>query len=718
MFSFTAFSQKVSKNIPKPPVIEGKSVTDSYWGVDIEDPYRNIENLRDTLVQSWLKSHSIYADTLLIKINGRDSLISNFKKLKNRKSSRVINLIVTENNSYFFLKRNKNEKEYKLYYKKSRNADDELLYDPKNFKPDTGNEYKINFIEPSWDGKHIIVSMVYSGKEYSEMMVIDVKNKTTLPQIITNCLPKSSGVFWLPDSSGFIYTHIPIIDLLDDDFRKDMKSVLYKIGQDPTKLKVIFSAETHPELNIKPRDHPIAVTYTKSQNYLVCYLAGVDNYWDAYYTNIKSLENDTIIWKPLHKKEDKVYRSYCIVKGDDFIFISGKNASNFKIATTNIATLNFHDPEILVQEKKDEIINDIIVNPDGLYYTTIKNGVEAKLYHQKNKIEREIKLPKKSGNVFLRYKSLDSTDLWVNIRGWLNVTERYKYKLDTNTFTRDEIVPVGQYPEFDDFIVKEVLVPSHDGVEVPLSIIHHKDLKLNGKNPVFINGYGAYGRSRKPYFSYIRNSWVLEGGIYCIAHVRGGGEKGDTWHKAGQKTTKPNTWKDLIACTEYLIDKKYTSKKYTAIYGGSAGGIMIGGAVTERPDLFAAAISSVGMMNPLRSETRKGGGTANAKEYGTVKDSLECMGLIAMDPYLRIKKKTQYPAMMLTAGMNDPRVSPWVPGKFVAQMQASDTKNPIVFDVDYNAGHNGNSSPEEKWANYYAFVLWQMGHPDYQMKEE
>src|SRR5690606_7601471 len=174
--------------------------------------------------------------------------------------------------------------------------------------------------------------------------------------------------------------------------------------------------------------------------------------------------------------------------------------------------------------------------------------------------------------------------------------------------------------------------------------------------------------------------------------VRGGGEKGEDWHKAGQKLNKPNTWKDVIACTEYLIKNKYTSNKYTAIYGASAGGIMVGRAITERPDLYAVAISSVGQMNPLRNEARKGGGGTNYQEYGTVKDSLEFMGLVEMDPYLHIKKNTEYPAMLLTAGMNDPRMPVWIPAKFAARMQATVTNKPILFDVDYNAGHKGNSS--------------------------
>jgi prolyl oligopeptidase len=209
----------------------------------------------------------------------------------------------------------------------------------------------------------------------------------------------------------------------------------------------------------------------------------------------------------------------------------------------------------------------------------------------------------------------------------------------------------------------------------------------------------------------------MDGGIYAVAHVRGGGALGDTWRLAGYKTTKPNTWKDLIAVTEYLHTQSYSSPEKTAIMGGSAGGILIGRAMTDRPDLFKAALPLVGAMNNVRMELSPNGPT-NTPEFGTVKDSVEFFALLEMDSYQHIKDGVQYPATLITAGMNDPRVIAWQPGKFAARLQAANASdNPILFLVDYKAGHGIGNTKTKNWedmADYLSFAFWQTGHPGYQ----
>jgi prolyl oligopeptidase len=204
----------------------------------------------------------------------------------------------------------------------------------------------------------------------------------------------------------------------------------------------------------------------------------------------------------------------------------------------------------------------------------------------------------------------------------------------------------------------------------------------------------------------------------AIAHVRGGGELGDEWHKAGQKTTKPNTWKDLIACTEYLINEKYTSPKNVAIYSASAGGILVGRAMTERPDLFAAVVPAVGCMNTLRGENSPNG-PVNVPEFGTSADSVECMALIEMDSYLHLQDGEEYPATLVTAGMNDPRVIAWQPAKFAARLQAANASEaPVLFLPDYDAGHgmgDTKSKHFESLSDVLSFALWQTGAEGFQV---
>ena len=705
-----------------PPIITPGPVTQEYWGTSVTDEYRNLENLEDTTVQKWFKTQAAYADDIIEHLPLRDSLVAKIQEYDKKEEYYISFHRVTLNDQYFYLKKYVDEKHRKLYYRATENAEEELLYDPEDFKPESGKEYTINYIRPSWDGQYIAVAMSYEGREISEVIIIDMRTRKPLPQIIDHCLPSGFyGVKWLPDNSGFVYIHFPVIDRSDKGYRKHTAAVLYRIGQDPKKLNIILSAKNNPELNLNPDFFPKIDLNVNSDKYAIAYMTSVGRYFDAYYADLKDITNGKkVAWKPLFTEADQVYRSFAVVRGDEYIFRSAKDAPNFQIAKVNLTNPDFNSPTILVPERPDEVIEDYVVTSDGLYYTTTENGLKAKFYHIDNKgQEKQIDLPKESGYSTLSYKGVNYPDVGVSVKGWTTPYRQYKYDPKTSSFTLyPHTSPIVDFPPYDNLIVKEVMVTSHDGVEVPLSIIHKKGIEKSGDHPTMLFGYGAYGNAINPYFSPWFLTWVREGGIFCVAHVRGGGEKGDDWRKAGFKTTKPNTWKDLIACTEYMIKEGYTSNKHTVIESSSAGGIMIGRAMTERPDLFAVAIAQVGLMNPLRIEAAGMGD--NYKEFGSVKDSLETMALIEMDPYLHIEKGVKYPATLITAGMNDPRLPPWMPGKFVAKLQAYNASDkPILFIPIYDSGHGSNSIEEgdRKWANLLAFALWQTGHPDYQYQE-
>ncbi len=703
-----------------PPEINGLRVEDSYFGKKITDPYRNLEDLKDSSIVNWYKKQTNYANTLLDSIKGRDTLIEQLYEINNRKSFFLKRQFITENDTRFYLKKLAG-KSYKLYYKKATDSLETLLFDPKTYKEETENKYYINYIKPSWDEKYIVASLTYSGKEHSELVIIDVAKQKQLPQTITNAWPSSFlGVNWLPDNSGFTYLHFPETTPDHPDFKKNSQSVLYTLGQDPKQLNYIFGNKTHPQLNINAKEKPTTKIKYANDKYIVGYISGVDNYWSAYYAKIEYIKAGLLNWKPLFKSEDKVKTSRGIFKGDDYIYMTNKNAENFKLASVNTNALNFDDPTVLFEEKEDEVIKSFRVTKDAIYVVTSKYGIEAQLYKIDGNETQKLELPKKAGRIDLAAKSVNYDDMWITISGWISDDERYVYDVETNTFEEANFTDDSVFPEFENMVMEEVLVPSHDGIQVPLSIIYNKNIKKDSDNPTFFFGYGAYGDNISPVFSPIFLNFVREGGVLCYPHVRGGGEKGDAWHQGGFKTTKPNTWKDLIACTEYMIDQKYTSKNKTAIYGGSAGGIMVGRAMTERPDLFAAVITNSGALNVARMESEKAIGGSNYKEFGTIKDSTECMALLEMDAYLHIKDSVDYPATYLTVGMNDPRVVPWESGKFAARMQqANALKKPILLHADFDTGHSGGSGMKfyREWANVFSFVFWQTGHPNYQLKE-
>lgn len=354
----------------------------------------------------------------------------------------------------------------------------------------------------------------------------------------------------------------------------------------------------------------------------------------------------------------------------------------------------------------------------GFYFTTLKNGISAKLYFYNNKVN-EIILPFSSGKITISNINENSNELILYCSGWTKKRKRFKYVFGENVFKDVDLNKNISLVNSDEIVVEEIEIKTHDGLDLPLTIIYKKRLKKNGKNKVYMTGYGSYGTSVKPFFSPYSLLWVEDGGILVYTHVRGGGEKGDAWHKGGFKETKPNTWKDFISSAEYLIKNKYTSSKYIGITGGSAGGILIGRAITERPDLFKAAIIDVGILNTLRFEFTPNGQN-NVKEFGSIKIEKEFNALYEMDSYYHIQKGVNYPATLITTGINDSRVITWIPAKFAAKLKAYNSgENPIFLSVDFNGGHGGNDSTDSlhsSLADEFAFFYWQLGDKNYKTK--
>ncbi|MDM1557387.1 MULTISPECIES: prolyl oligopeptidase family serine peptidase [Chryseobacterium] len=706
-------SLNAQKNNPAPSV----PVTDEYFGTRIVDEYRNLEDLDNPLTKKWMETQTKYTNSVLDKIPKRHYYLEKRLEFDRTQGYAISDLKITDNDKYFYLKKKGDEKVAKLYYREGYLGKEELLYDPVNFKSvDASHEFVINYISPSLVGDKIAIAMVEKGKELAEVIIMDVKTKYIHPEIITNTTPANiGGIKWLDDNSGFFYTYFPVNDSKSPKFYKNTQAILYKIGTKPEDLIDVFSSAHNHELKIDEEKAPIILD--ANDKYYVAMLVDNNYYRQTYMILKQELLQGKKNWKPLYYKEDKV-RSLQLVN-NDVLFLSQYNSQNYTLCKTNIEKPDFKNPEILIPEKKDEVIGQYRVTKDGIYYTTTKNGVEAKLYLYKDGKDISIKLPYPSGNINLQAKGKDFSEIWINCSGWANQEQRFRYDLKTKSFFAENITPIVEYSDFKDVEVQEITVKARDGEEIPLSLIYNKNIKRNGNNPVLIDSYGSFGISQNPFFARTYLLWVNQGGMVAIAHVRGGGEKGEKWRLGGYKETKPNTWRDLIDCTEYLIKEKYTSSDKVAIWGASAGGITVGRALTERPDLFKAAILELPITNTLRDVLDS---DSNVDEYGTVKDPKEFKGLLEMDAYHHIKKGVQYPATLITGGINDPRVLAWEPVKFAAKLMAdSASENPVLLQIDYEGGHANNTTVFHGHSNLsdiFAFAFWQLGHPDYQPKEE
>ena len=690
------------------------NTVETLCGQKIADPYRPLENLQEPRVQQWFRQESDRARAALDAIPGRAGLIGKMVDFDNRRSAKVYNLAITDNDCYFYLKQTPADETGRLFFRKGFTGSEQELFNPGTFSDGTGGSYVISGVTPNIDGSKIAMTVSPNGSENSILLVMEVKNGRIYPERIDRCWFASPS--WLPDGKSFLYNRMNPGSLHDKDREKDSRIFLHRAGTDPATDIEIFSRTANPELGIRPEDIP-AVHFDHKSGYLFAFTESVDPRLNAWYAPYQAVTGPGIPWKRLFRPEDEVY-DFIATKSDLYLY-TPKGAPRYQLLKTSLTAPDPGHAVTVIPERSDATLNGFTVTSKGLFYTLSINGVSEALYRKNESggSDEKIVLPFDAGTINLAAKGFDQPELWTVIGGWAHDFRRFRYDSDTRSFRDETLSSPAEYPEYRDLTVEEMMVPSHDGVMVPLSLIHAKGMPKDGRNPVLIYGYGAYGNSITPFFAPSLLLWTDKGGILAVAHVRGGGELGDAWHKAGMKNNKPNTWKDLIACAEYLVREGYTSPQHIAINAASAGGILVGRAMTERPDLFAAAMPQVGLLNAVRGEESPNG-PANVPEFGSFRNPQECRALIKMDAYLHLKKGVRYPATLVTAGMNDPRVIAWEPAKFAARLQASTTSGrPVLFFTDYKAGHGiGDQKTKqfESLADILSFGLWQTGHPEFQ----
>lgn len=301
----------------------------------------------------------------------------------------------------------------------------------------------------------------------------------------------------------------------------------------------------------------------------------------------------------------------------------------------------------------------------------------------------EVKLPFTPGYLSFLGESLKNNQLVIGIDGW--TSDYTRFIINDDEIYKEPLLKENDDSQFKDLISTQIMVTSHDGEEVPLSLVYKEGTSMDSGNEVFLYVYGAYGESMSPFYSPIFLDWASRGGILAFPHVRGGGEKGKEWHTAGMKGLKYNSWKDLNACVEALIEMGFTRKGLIALYTSSAGGITGGMAVNDQPDLYSSFIAEVPRLNPFGLESSSTASSTSYLEYGSIRDSIEVGGLLKMDPYLNIKQDRKYPATLVMPSYNDDRIPLWDSGKYVAKLRQENTADtPILLDIDYESGHESN----------------------------
>jgi prolyl oligopeptidase len=691
------------------PMSPRKPVTDVYFGMQVTDNYRWLEDTKDTVVKTWFKAQADYTNTLLNKIPGRDSLIKTFETYNLLKPYNISD-VVKKGGRYFYKKTLPAENVGRLYYRIGEHGKEILLYNP---LPVGGKPYSINYFLPSEDGKKIAFGTSVSGSETSTIYIMNVDTRKLYPEKI---FPSWFGVSgWTPDGKGFIYTAQNSADITAISSMVDTRAMYHVVGTKVNTDKLLLSRKHDPKLAVKPEDICL-IYYSEDLKYIYAILGGVDRDLNMFYAPASNLLKPVIGWKRLVKKEDQVTEVFN--HGDDIYMLTYAGASRFKITKKNVNQIAA-EPAITVVPEQPAKISNMYRGKDFFYYTT-NDGINSRAFQysfERGKVE-EITLPV-SGQARVMPVDAKSNEVLIMVTSWKQPFTIYNYNPLNGICKPSAWTAKTDYPGIADIVVEEIEIKSHDGTMVPLTILYNKNVKKDGNAICYMTGYGAYGSSGDPYFSTFSLALLNKGVIVAETHVRGGSEKGESWYKAGYKVTKPNTWKDFIASGEYLINHNYTSASHLIGEGTSAGGILIGRAITERPDLFAAAISNVSCSNALRMENSPNGQN-NMKEFGTVKDSVEAKALYEMDAFQHVKDGTAYPAVICVGGMNDPRVIVWQPGKFAAALQTATTsKKPVLLAVNYDNGHftENKEIAYRNFANMFSFALWQAGHPSFQMSK-
>ena len=735
--SFAVFAQSNKAfhfaGIDVPPPLAAQNVQDVYWGVTVNDPYRFLEQVKDPAVVNWMKGQAEATESILKQIPGRASILASLKEKDSVGGSVISAITRTESGRWFYLKREQGQSQAKLVWRDGVAGEERLLVDPVAVTKEKGRPHAIQSFHPSPDGKLLAYGMHASGSEIGHMHVIEVATgKSLLPPIDR---VRFAGASWRKNGSGLFFSRLrPGFESMRSTERfADTGRYFLDLNQtNPDKL--IFSASMYAELKLPSfaTGYVQELPGTDLAGMVVNF--GVDRRLAMYVANLDDVMNGKAKWREVFNQSADI-REVDMGHGNVYLR-SALDAPRFKILKLKLTQLDLKSAETLLPESEG-VLRAMTVSQDSLIVTR-REGVNTALLRlpvasinglgssssssSANKIDvQKVSLPLE-GNVTV-VGSIDHPDLIVAVSSWTQSLRRYVFtptassNSSTGQFVRLNLAPPVEPVQRAEIVAREVMVPSHDGVRVPVSIIMRKDAVLNGKNPTILYGYGAYGTTEEPARSNGVMAWVERGGIYVYAHVRGGGALGSQWHEAGHKTTKFNTWKDGIAAAEWLIANGYTSAAKLGIYGGSAGGIFVGRAITERPDLFAVAVPSVPVLDMVRSEQRANG-VANIPEYGTVKVEPEFHALLRNSSYHAVKEGVRYPATMLMHGVNDSRVDVWQSLKFASQLaNAQKGAQPVLLRLDYEAGHGSGSSAEQamqRTAEFQAFMLWQMGESGFQ----
>ena len=677
------------------PETKKVDTVNTYFGTEVKDPYRWLEDDRSEETEAWVKAENEVTFDYLSKIPYRDTLKNRLSELWNYEK---VGAPYKEGDYTYFSKNDGLQNQYVIYrYKTGEDpATASVFLDPNQFSEDgTTSLGGMSFSE---DGKTMAYSISEGGSDWRKVMVMNVETKEIVEDTLVDV--KFSGMSW-KGNEGFYYSSYDKPKGSELSAKTDQHKLFYhQLGTAQKEDQLIYGGTS------EEKHRYVGGSVTEDNRYLIIRAS-------------TSTSGNKLFLKDLYQPKAKLVTiigntdtdTYVIEnKGSKLFIVTNKNAPNKKIVSVDASQ---PQPENWVDFIPE---TEHVLSPStggGYFFTEyMEDAVSAvKQYDYEGNLVREVQLPG-LGSIGGFGTKKEEKELYFSFTNYVTPGSIYKYDIEAGTSE------LFRQPQIDfnsaDYESKQVFYTSKDGTQVPMMITYKKGVELNGKNPTILYAYGGFNISLTPSFSITNAVWMEQGGIYAVANLRGGGEYGKEWHDGGIKTKKQNVFDDFIAAAEYLIDKKYTSSDYLAIRGGSNGGLLVGATMIQRPELMKVALPAVGVLDMLRYHTFTSG-AGWAYDYGTAEDSKEMFEyLYKYSPVHNVKAGTEYPATLVTTGDHDDRVVPAHSFKFAAELQAKQAgSNPVLIRVETNAGHGAGtpvSKTIEQYADIYGFTLWNMGY--------
>lgn len=672
------------------PKAEKVDTVDVYFGTEVADPYRWLENDTSAATAAWVEAENKVTNEYLAQIPFRKQLLERLTNLANYEK---IGAPFKKHGKYYFYKNDGLQNQSVLYVQDSLEGEPRVFLDPNKLSDD--GTVALTGLSFSHDGKYATYTISRSGSDWTEIYVLDAATGQLLDDHIE--WAKFTGAAWQGD--GFYYSayDAPVKGKEFSNVNENHKVYYHKIGTPQTEDKLIYQNPAYPK----------RFYYTgtsEDERILFVYESGAGRGNNLF---IKDLKKANAPFIQLTTDFDYQYSPIEVIDNNIYIF------TNYGAPRNRIMVADINNPKLenwkeLIPEM-ESVLSSAEVIGGKLFLTYDKDASNhAYVYSQKGEHMHEIKLPSLGSVGFSGTK--DDKECFFVFTSFTTPGTIYKYDMDKNSYELYRAPKV----EFnsDDFVTEQAFFPSKDGIMIPMFLTYKKDLERNGNNPVFLYGYGGFGISLNPGFTTSRIPFLENGGIYAQVNLRGGSEYGEEWHIAGTKMQKQNVFNDFISAAEYLINNKYTNPDKIAIVGGSNGGLLVGACMTQRPDLFKVAIPQVGVMDMLRYHKFTIGWNW-ASDYGTSEDSQEMFEYLkGYSPLHNLKPGTKYPATMVTTADHDDRVVPAHSFKFAATLQeCNDGTNPTLIRIDSKAGHGAGKPMAkvlEEQADIYGFIMYNL----------